>query len=126
MNFKKISNNKYEVETDDINRIYIKINYKSKNPIYTIDQYDVYINDEKIKNYSSVFYYDNINKKSTSTLFIDLKDNNIYNISVDFYTLDDNILNEQLQELSKNQTTNVIKIKIKFLLILKIIKMVHC
>ena len=111
MNFKKISNNKYEVETDDINRIYIKINYKSKNPIYTIDQYDVYINDEKIKNYSSVFYYDNINKKSTSTLFIDLKDNNIYNISVDFYTLDDNILNEQLQELSKNQTTNVIKNK---------------
>lgn len=47
MNFKKISNNKYEVETDDIIEYNIKINYKSKNPIYTIDQYDVYINDEK-------------------------------------------------------------------------------
>lgn len=108
---KNFSNNKYEIVTDNINRLYIKINYESKNPIYTIDQYDVYINDEKIKNYSSVFYYDNINNESTSTLFIDLKDNNIYNINADFYTLDDNILNEQLQELSKNQATNVIKNK---------------
>lgn len=110
---KKILNNKYQIDTNNISRIYIKINYKSTKSSYTIDNYDVYINNEKIQNHSSIFYYDNIDNNAITTLFIDLKDNNIYDIDIDFYTLDDNIFNEQIRELSKNQVKNVNKNKNK-------------